>query len=49
MSTQQLDAVDDYDGDKAPNVENILSVKIPGGDEGRVNTPSSKQRRIDMV
>ena len=23
-STQQLDAVDDYDGDKAPNVENIL-------------------------
>ena len=36
MSTKQLDAVDDYDGDKAANGENLLSLKILGGDDGRL-------------
>ena len=51
MSSKQLDAVDDYDVDRAANVENLLSVKILGGDEGRGTTPSSAlgQRRIDLV
>ena len=51
MSTKQLEPVDDYDGDKAANGENLLSLKILGGDDGRLNTPSSGlgNRRIDLV